>query len=149
MAMAAFLSGICVTNAGLGAVHGFAAPLGARFPIPHGVICAALLRPVIAANIAALKAENPEHPTLRRYEIVAEVLTEKNDTTLLDSFLMGLLVELNVPPLSRFGMRESHIPELIPLARQSSSMKYNPIKLSDEALAGILREGIIGYTDAK
>jgi alcohol dehydrogenase class IV len=143
------LSGVCLTNAGLGAVHGFAAPLGAHFPIPHGVICAALLRPVVAANITALRAENPEHATLRRYETIAGVLTGKSDTTILETFLTALLVELNIPPLSKFGLGESHIPTMITLAKQSSSMKYNPVKLSDEALAGILRAGINGYPDAK
>ena len=149
MAMAALLSGICLTNAGLGAVHGFAAPLGAHFPIPHGVICATLLPAVVAANIAALHSENPEHPTLRRYETIAEILTRKSSTELLVKFLAGLLLELNIPPLSRYKLNESYIPHLIPLARQSSSMKYNPIKLSDDALAGILRAGIAGYPDAK
>ena len=149
MAMAALLSGMCLTNAGLGAVHGFAAPLGAHFPIPHGLICAALLPSVIAANLAALQAENPEHPTLRRYETITGILTRKSDAAHLEKFLAGLLVELNIPPLSKFGLNESHIPQLIPLARQSSSMKYNPVKLSDEALADILRAGIAGYPDAK
>ena len=149
MAMAALLSGICLTNAGLGAVHGFAAPLGAHFPIPHGVICAALLPSVIAANLAALQTENPQHPTVRRYQTIAEILTRKSAAAHLEKFLAGLLVELNIPPLSKFGLNESHIPQLIPLARQSSSMKYNPIKLSDDALAAILRAGIAGYPDAK
>jgi len=149
MAMAAVLSGICLTNAGLGAVHGFAAPLGAHFSIPHGVICAALLPPVIAANISALRAENPEHPTLQRYETIAGILTSESDAESLEKFLVGLLKELTIPPLSKFGLKESHIARLMPLARQSSSMKYNPIKLSDDALAEILRAGIAGYPDAK
>src|SRR2546423_1376706 len=97
MFLAALLSGITLTNAGLGAVHGFAAPLGAHFPIPHGMICAALLPATIAANIAALTAENPEHPTLRRYENVAEIVIRKSSSALLQEFLAGLLVELNIP----------------------------------------------------
>ena len=67
MALAALLSGIALTNAGLGAVHGFAAPLGANFPAPHGTICAALLPHVIAANVEALRAESSDHPALLRY----------------------------------------------------------------------------------
>jgi alcohol dehydrogenase class IV len=133
----------------LGAVHGLAGPLGARFSIPHGIICAALLPPVIAANISALRVESPEHPTLQRYETIAGILTRESDAGSLEKFLVGLLKELNIPPLSKFGLNESHIPQLMPLSRQSSSMKYNPVKLSDEALAGILRAGIAGYPDAK
>ena len=79
MALAALLSGIALTNAGLGAVHGFAAPLGANFPAPHGAVCAALLPHVIAANIAALRAESHDHPTLARYATVGRVLAGRPD----------------------------------------------------------------------
>jgi alcohol dehydrogenase class IV len=65
------------------------------------------------------------------------------------SSLRCLLRDLNIPPLSKFNVQEPDIPDLIYLARHSSSMKYNPVKLSDEALAGILRAGIAGYPDAK
>src|SRR5438067_2216011 len=74
MSLAALLSGICLTNAGLGAVHGFAAPLGANFPLPHGVVCAALLPHVMAANIAALRTQSPHHPVLDRYEWIGHVI---------------------------------------------------------------------------
>jgi alcohol dehydrogenase class IV len=67
MALAALISGITLTNAGLGAVHGLAAPLGARFPVPHGAVCAALLPHVMKANIDALRSEDRRHPVLRRY----------------------------------------------------------------------------------
>src|SRR5688500_6781478 len=67
MALAALLSGITLTNAGLGAVHGFAAPIGANFPAPHGVICAVLLPHVMVANVAALRGGTPDHPVLARY----------------------------------------------------------------------------------
>jgi alcohol dehydrogenase class IV len=148
MAMAALLSGICLTNAGLGAVHGFAAPLGAHFPIPHGTVCAALLPAVITANVRALGAENPEHRTLGRYRTIAKAVSG-GDIDDLAPHLAKLLRELAIPPLRKFGLNESAIPAMITLAKQSSSMKYNPVKLSDEALAGILRAGIEGYPDAK
>jgi alcohol dehydrogenase class IV len=148
MALTALLSGLALTNAGLGAVHGFAAPLGAHFPIPHGVICAALLPPVIAANIAALGAE-PDHPTLARYTTIARAVTGFGVLDFLKAFMDKLLRELKIPPLCNYGLSEQHIPQMITLARQSSSMKSNPVKLSDEALAGILRAGIDGYPDAK
>ncbi len=74
MALAALLSGITLTNAGLGAVHGFAAPLGANFPVPHGTVCAALLPHVMSANVDALRAVAADHPTLRRYAAVGRTL---------------------------------------------------------------------------
>ncbi|HEV8607837.1 MAG TPA: iron-containing alcohol dehydrogenase [Tepidisphaeraceae bacterium] len=148
MALAALLSGITLTNAGLGAVHGFAAPLGAHFPIPHGVICAALLPAVINANVAALQAEDQQHPTLARYITIARTITSFG-VMVLQTYMDNLLRLLKIPPLRKFGLTEAHIPLMISLARQSSSMKYNPVQLSDEALAGILRAGIVGYPDAK
>ncbi|HEV8292241.1 MAG TPA: iron-containing alcohol dehydrogenase [Tepidisphaeraceae bacterium] len=155
MALAALLSGICLTNAGLGAVHGFAAPLGGHFPIPHGVICAALLPPVISANVAALRGERPEHPTLFRYATIGRLAAGQSDLSRdeaiahLERFCLDLLCQLSIPNFAEFMLNESHIEKMIPLARQSSSMKYNPVKLSDEALAGILRAGIAGYPDPK
>src|SRR5678809_546640 len=78
MALAALLSGITLTNAGLGAVHGFAAPLGANFPVPHGTVCAALLPHVMAANIAALRAQSLQHPVLARYAEVGRALCRQS-----------------------------------------------------------------------
>ena len=155
MFLAALLSGITLTNAGLGAVHGFAAPLGAHFPIPHGVICAALLPAVIQANVKALREQNQEHEGLSRYAAIAKVITRDGALAIdaaidiLLSTLRCLLRDLHIPPLSKFNVQEPDIPDLVYLARHSSSMKYNPVKLSDEALAGILRAGIAGYPDAK
>jgi alcohol dehydrogenase class IV len=155
MFLAALLSGITLTNAGLGAVHGFAAPLGAHFPIPHGVICAALLPAVVAANVAALREQNNGQETLARYAAIGKIITRDSALTvdaaidILLSSLRCLLRDLHIPPLSKFNVQEPDIPDLIYLARHSSSMKYNPVKLSDEALAGILRAGIAGYPDAK
>ena len=56
LALASLLGGLCLANAGLGAVHGFAAPIGGMFDAPHGAVCAALLGPVMVANVAALRA---------------------------------------------------------------------------------------------
>jgi len=155
LAFAALLSGIALTNAGLGAVHGFAAPLGAHFPIPHGVICAALLPPVISTNFAALRAQQVDHPGLLRYAAIGKVIADDANLTptqaiaRLHSFTADLLRQLHIPALSNYGLREGDIPKMVELAKQSSSMKYKPVKLSDDALAGILRAGIAGYPDAK
>jgi alcohol dehydrogenase class IV len=154
MFLAALLSGITLTNAGLGAVHGFAAPLGAHFPIPHGVICAALLPAVVAANVQASR-EKGNGETLARYAAIGKIITRDASLTndaaidILFPSLWRLLRDLHIPPLSKFNVQEADMPELIYLARHSSSMKYNPIKLSDEALAQILRAGINGYPDSK
>jgi len=148
MALAALLSGIALTNAGLGAVHGFAAPLGARFPAPHGVVCAALLPGVIKANIQAMSTES--RAGLHKYAHVGRALANRMDLD--DSAALAACIDscsqlardLKIPSLSKFGMAEKDIPELVKLARKSSSMKYNPVTLSDEALTEVLKAAVRG-----
>ncbi|GAB4563685.1 MAG: iron-containing alcohol dehydrogenase [Anaerolineae bacterium] len=148
MSLAALLGGICLANAGLGAVHGFASPIGASFPIPHGVVCAALLPHVMAANVQALRAQDPAHPALARYADVGEALLGRRLSTeaaTIDAgivFVEELVEALHIPRLSEFGMTEEHIPDLVERAKQASSMRYNPIPLSDEALSEILRRAL-------
>jgi alcohol dehydrogenase class IV len=60
MAVAGLFGGLALANAGLGAVHGFAGPIGGSFAAPHGAICAALLPHVMAANIRALRQRAPD-----------------------------------------------------------------------------------------
>jgi alcohol dehydrogenase class IV len=144
MALAALLSGITLANAGLGAVHGFAAPLGANFPIPHGIICAALLPHVVAANITALRAESPQHPSLDRYAELGRRLTGtaalSRDAALAAGprFLVDLVRQLKIPSLSRCGLQPGDVSGMVALARKASSMRYNPVVLSDETLAQVL-----------
>lgn len=148
MALAALFGGICLANAGLGAVHGCAAPLGASFPVPHGVVCAALLPHVMAANVAALRALSSDHPTLARYADVGEALIGRRlstaDATIEAGiqFVTELVRDLRIPRLSEFGMTEADIPDLVARAQKASSMRYNPVSLSDEALAGVLRAAL-------
>lgn len=144
MALAALLSGITLANAGLGAVHGFAAPLGANFPAPHGTICAALLPHVVSANIAALAAESPQHPYLERYADLGRQLTHSpaltRDAALeaAQRFLGDLVRQLKIPPLRNFGLQPADVPGMVALARKASSMRYNPAVLSDDTLARVL-----------
>ena len=146
MAMAALLSGMTLTSAGLGAVHGFAAPLGANFPAPHGTICAALLPHIIAANIRALR-EQPltvGATVLNRYANIGHQfpgLENASETQAIDacaSFTSDLLKEMHIPPLSQFGLSPADVPEMVALARKASSMRFNPVVLSDTALSAAL-----------
>jgi alcohol dehydrogenase class IV len=148
MALAALLSGITLTNAGLGAVHGFAAPIGANFPAPHGAVCAVLLPLVMAANIMALGGPSSRHPTVARYATVGRLLGA--DRIRADPEAVGsgaitaarLVRDLHIPPLSAYGVRESDIPEIVALAKKASSMRYNPVVLPDDALADVLRRAL-------
>lgn len=147
MALAALLSGITLTNAGLGAVHGFAAPLGANFPAPHGTLCAALLPHIVVANIGALRKQGADGSRgLARYAAVGRTLPGyESAADPIDGcarFTAKLARELNIPPLKQFGISRNDIPEMIFLARKASSMRYNPVVLSDESLAQALNAAI-------
>lgn len=150
MALAAMLSGICLANAGLGAVHGFAAPLGANFPIPHGEVCAALLPHVVRANVAALRAASKDHLTLRRYADigrsagVAPATDDPDAIEFLIQFLFDLSRDLHIQPLSAFGVEDKDVDRIVALARKASSMRFNPIVLDDAVLASVLRAAIAG-----
>jgi alcohol dehydrogenase class IV len=147
MALAALLSGITLTNAGLGAVHGFAAPLGANFPVPHGAVCAALLPHVMAANVAALREQSPEHPFLARYADIGGALCQDRTsggsaTEAAIHAVSTLVADLHIPRLGEFGLTQARVAEMVALARKSSSMRYNPVVLSDQALAHALTGAI-------
>ena len=148
VAWAALLSGICLANAGLGAVHGLASPLGAQFPVPHGAACGATLALVTAANVAALEDREPGSPALGRYAVLGRLLARMPETTPepeARSALVGTLhawsAALAVPGLGHWGVTGAAIPALVADAR-GSSMRTNPIVLTDAELAGILAEAI-------
>lgn len=144
MAVAGLFGGLALANAGLGAVHGFAGPLGGMFAAPHGMVCARLLPFVMRANVRALRERAPRSPALTRYDDVACLLTGRPDATADDgvAWVQATCTRLNVPPLSAFGVTQADVPEIVEKAKQASSMKGNPIVLSDIELAKILREAI-------
>lgn len=142
MAMASLLGGICLANAGLGAVHGFAAPVGGMFPAPHGAVCAALLPWVMDANIRALRERAPESEALRRYGEIARILTGEPTPEAGVEWVRETCEMLKIPPLRAWGVRGEHIPDLVHRALQASSMKGNPLPLTSEELTHILQQAI-------
>jgi alcohol dehydrogenase class IV len=136
MAWASLLGGMSLANAGLGAVHGFAAPIGGMFHAPHGAVCAALLPHAMDVNIRALSARAPEK--LARYHEIAHLLTGKPHATAPDgvAWIADLCRELEIPPLHTYGVTQNDLALVSEKAAQSSSMKGNPIVLN----AGELRE---------
>jgi len=146
MAYAALLSGVCLANAGLGAVHGLASPLGAQLPIPHGMACGAVLWQVISTNVAALTERDPQSPALGKYadagRILAGLSSDVADETAraaLIETLRAWVEQLQVPGLSAFEMRPDHIPVVV-ADSPGSSMRTNPIALTDAELTSILEQ---------
>jgi alcohol dehydrogenase class IV len=144
MSLASLFSGLALANAGLGAVHGFAGPLGGMFPAPHGVICARLLPFVMETNISALKNRIPNSPALAQFDEIAQILTGNISAKAEDGleWIVSLCEILKVPSLSEFGLKEEDFQEVIEKSKNASSMKGNPIQLSGEELAGILRKAL-------
>jgi alcohol dehydrogenase class IV len=141
MAVASLFGGLALANAGLGAVHGFAGPIGGMFPAPHGAICAALLPHVMAANLRALRQRAPDSDALRRYGEVARLLAGNAGATADDGveWVCKLVADLQIPRLGKYGIREEHASDLVAKAANASSMKANPIVLTAEELAATLR----------
>ncbi|HYG22015.1 MAG TPA: iron-containing alcohol dehydrogenase [Verrucomicrobiae bacterium] len=144
LALASLFGGLALANAGLGAVHGFAAPIGGRFPAPHGAVCAALLPHVMSANLRALRERAAQHQSLERFETVARLLTG-DCTASADAgvkWVARLVSDLHVPPLRSYGIDDSHVDTVCENASKASSMKANPIQLTAAELAQTLRAAI-------
>jgi alcohol dehydrogenase class IV len=139
LALASLFGGLCLANAGLGAVHGFAAPVGGMFQAPHGAVCAALLAASLEVNHRALSARAPQHPALARFQEVAVLLTGRAEARAEEAiaWVRELCQALRVPGLRRYGLTEAEVPRLVEKARVASSMKANPLALTDEELTEI------------
>jgi alcohol dehydrogenase class IV len=144
MAWTSLMGGLALANAGLGAVHGFASPFGGMFDAPHGAVCARLLAPVMAVNVRALQERQPGSPALERYAEVSRWVTGNDSAQVEDGiqWLEQLTSDLAIPHLSQYGLNENDIPAVVEKAAVSSSMKANPIKLTDEELVEILFKAI-------
>jgi alcohol dehydrogenase class IV len=146
LALASLTGGLCLANAGLGAVHGFAAPAGGMFGAPHGAVCAALLPHVLDVNLRALRARAPAHTALPRFGELAALLTgaPAADVKPEDgvAFVAALARDLGVPGLGSHGMRAADIPALVEKAKQASSMKGNPLPLTDDELTEIAHRAL-------
>ncbi len=141
LAMASMLGGMALANVKLGAVHGFAGPMGGMFPIPHGAVCACLMSAVIEVNIEALHEQNRD---VAKFNELAQILTGKGKAQAADAALWAsnLVAELHIPSLSEFGLTEKDFPVLVEKGKASSSMKGNPVELTDKQLFRILEKSL-------
>ena len=142
MSLASLFGGLGLANAKLGAVHGFAGPLGAMFSAPHGVVCARLLPYVMEANVNALQARSPVSPAMARYDEVARILTGSPEAKAPDGFrwVQELCEDLEVSPLAEFGMKEEDVSKVVEKSKNASSMKGNPVELTVDELTSILKK---------
>jgi len=144
MATCALLGGMALANAKLGAVHGLAGVIGGTADVPHGVACAALLAPVIDANVRALRSGAPGSPVLDRYAEVARLLTGRPGASVQDglAWIRETLALLGVPGLAAFGLGPGNADDIAAKAMTSSSMQGNPVALSHGDLKAVLLEAL-------
>jgi alcohol dehydrogenase class IV len=140
MSWVSLMGGLSLANAKLGAVHGFAGPIGGMFHIPHGAICAALLPAVMKVNIENLQKKDSEGITLKRYrEISSWVTGDMNaEPSAGTQYFEDLCENLEIPRLNEMGISKKDFPQIVDKSKNSSSMKGNPIQLPDNQLTRIL-----------
>ncbi|HQE98125.1 MAG TPA: iron-containing alcohol dehydrogenase [Anaerolineae bacterium] len=144
MAVASLFGGLALANAKLGAVHGFAGVLGGAFPAPHGAVCGRLLPEVMAVNVRALRERAPADPALARYEEIARWLTGASGARAEDAvaWCAALCRDLAIPGLAAYGVTPADFPRLAAGASRASSMKGNPIVLTEAELLEILKRAL-------
>jgi alcohol dehydrogenase class IV len=160
MSLASLFGGMALANAKLGAVHGFAGPLGGMTTAPHGVICGKLLPYVMQANVRALQDQvagcrasiparqgsscEDARPTVARFDEVARILTGRSTARASDAvtWIEELCSVLALPGLRKYGLSENDFSMAAAKAKNASSMKGNPIELQDEELIQILHQAI-------
>jgi alcohol dehydrogenase len=136
MAYASLLSGVCLAQTGLGSVHGLASPLGAFYPVPHGVVCGTLVAACTAVNLEALRERDRRGVALEKYGRAGQVLAGRafDSRSEAADALVRLLEEwterLGLPRLGRYGLTEAGLDHVVAHSR-GSSMKTNPVALTD------------------
>jgi len=144
MAVASLFGGLALANAGLGAVHGIAGPLGGMITAPHGAVCAALLPEVVAMNLDALREREPKSDAIPRYAKAAKLLGRNPGASAGDAvtLLRRLVSDLAIPRLSSYGFSLDQMDELVEKASAANSMKANPVELTPEELESIIQSAL-------
>jgi alcohol dehydrogenase class IV len=144
MALTSLFGGLALANAGLGAVHGFAGPLGGMFGGAHGAICARLLPHVMDVNVRALQARVEGSPALERYDEIARLLTGNERARADDgvAWVHSLCQALEIPSLTSYGMTQDDLTSVVEKSAAASSMRGNPIELTSDELRGILEHAL-------
>lgn len=144
MALCSLFGGLALANSKLGAAHGFAGPLGGLLgeAASHGGIIGALLPSCVVTNVKAMQSRDPENPAISKYQQAARVVLGRADASVLDlaNWIAETCQMMKIPPLSSYGLTEDMFAEVVKKSAGSSSMKGNPIKLTDDELTSILKQ---------
>lgn len=139
MGLAAYLSGVCLANAGLGTVHGFASSVGGLYPIPHGVVCSAMMYSSNFITVQRLR-KNESAEALAKYAVVAKLFVQSDyssEHALIDAFLEEIRIlkdDLNIPTLRSYNVSPNDFDRIV----ADTDNKNNPVKLSKDELLEVL-----------
>jgi len=142
MAMTSLFGGLALANAGLGAVHGFAGPIGGMFNAPHGAICASLLSSVMKYNVQELGKTEAGAEVRKRYQKIFTIMTGDQNVSIQEgvSWISQLADDLRIPGLREIGVKQSDFDQIITKSKVSSSMQKNPVVLEEGTMRAILSE---------
>jgi alcohol dehydrogenase class IV len=141
MAMAAYLSGITLANAGLGLVHGFASSIGGYYEIPHGVICSSMMASTNKITVRKLRSEKSNNEALEKYATAGRLFSElqnKSSEYYTDSLLDLIDAwanEMKIPKLSEGGVTLNDVEKIV----ENTDNKNNPVKLNKDEVEEILK----------
>lgn len=140
MSFAALTSGICLANAGLGVVHGFASSIGGMFNIPHGIVCGTIMASANEITVRELRRNRKNGEALKKYAALGRIFiesTNSSDDYYIDAFvafLKDLTCIFELSKLGTYGIKSEDIESICTITDQ----KNNPVMLDNESLAGIL-----------
>ena len=140
MAYAAYLSGVCLANAGLGTVHGLAGAAGAVTDVPHGVFCGKLLPHVVERTVHAVTGRRDALGILGKYAAAGRALSGRSSGSLEDQIQM-LIARLNefgrvgaLPGLGEYGFDDATIERVA----RAGGNKANPYEFTLEERMGLI-----------
>ena len=140
MGVAAYLSGITLTNVGLGIIHGLAGVIGGYHDIPHGAICSALMPPANKITVRLLRTKARWHPALVKYSMAGKIFCSEKSKS--DEYYTDYLLEIiekwvnemKIPKLSTYGITAT---DLSKFAREGEN-KNNPVPLDHDEITEVL-----------
>jgi len=141
MAYAALISGITLSNGGLGVIHGYAQPLGSLFPIPHGIVCGSLMGTVNQLTVLKLRKESPKSVYLDKYAKIGKLFskdTGRSDDYYIDHIIETIhsyVEEFKFPKLTVYGVNETSLNDII----SRTGIKNHPVNFTSEELKDIIR----------
>ncbi len=136
MAMAALLSGLCLSNSGLGAAHALSHPLGVHYKIPHGLSCAVLLPYVMEFNLPVVTKKLTK--IAQALEEDASLLSETEAAQRVVEKIKEMFSQAGIKEnLSEWGIKEE---DFLQLAKESKggSLNNNPRETSEADLIELL-----------